>query len=118
MARGNQSLTLDEVLFVGFNRRVAALSKHTGEILWKWKAPAGTGFVTLLVEADRVYVAVHGHTYCLDAATGEQLWHNPMDGFGYGVTCLATIAQHTDASMLAEADGETRRRRQVSNSGA
>lgn len=109
MARRDQSLTLDEVLFVGFNRRVAALSKHTGEILWKWKAPAGAGFVSLLVELDHVYVAVHGHTYCLDAVTGEQLWHNPMDGFGYGVTCLATTSNRTDAALLGEANVHARR---------
>ncbi len=108
MAR-NDALTLDEVLFVGFNRRVAALSKHTGEVLWSWKSPSGTGYVSLLVELDRVYASVNGYTYCLDAATGQQLWHNPMDNFGFGVTCLATTTSHTDHAQLAEANAQAQR---------
>jgi outer membrane protein assembly factor BamB len=110
MPEPDQAITLDEVLFVGFNRRVAALSKHTGEIFWTWKAPKGHGFVSLLVEDDRVYVSVSGYVYCLDAATGQQLWHNPMAGFGIGVTCLASPMGHSPHALLAEAQAEHQRR--------
>ena len=103
-------MNVDELLFVAFNGRVAALYKQTGELCWHWIAPKGRGFVSVLVEEEKVYVSVTGYTYCLDARTGSQLWYNPMKGFGFGVTCLATGTQHTDYGLLQEADSEERRR--------
>ncbi len=91
------------VVFVGFNKRVAALDRRTGEILWKWQAPDGSGFVSLLLDEDRLFVAVSGYTYCLDGSTGLQIWRNPMKGFGTGATSLATVRGHTPHALLGEA---------------
>ncbi len=93
----------EDFLFVGFNRRVAALHKQTGELVWRWKAPRGTGFVSLLVEGEYVYASVNGYTYCLDGRTGYEVWNNPMTGFGVGVTCLATCSGYTPHALPAEA---------------
>ena len=99
-------MTSDDNVYVGFNRRVAALDKHTGQIVWEWKAPDGTGYVSLLLDGDRLFAAVNGYTYSLDPVTGQQLWINRMKGFGYGVTCLATRGGHTDHHQLGQAGAE------------
>ncbi len=84
-------MDINSLLFVGFNRKVGALDRVTGQIVWEWQAPSGTGFVSLLLDGDRLMAAVQGYTYCLDPRTGAQLWMNPMKGFGYGVTSLTSV---------------------------
>lgn len=96
-------LTIDDLLFVGFNRRVVALSKKSGETIWQWKAPHGTGFVTLLVEDDTLFASVQGYTYALDPANGEQVWYNPLKGLGTGATMLATTRSSSQQALLAAA---------------
>ena len=39
-----------DLVFVGFNRRVAALNRRTGDIVWEWKASNGTAYVSLLLD--------------------------------------------------------------------
>ena len=78
------------LIYVGFNSRVVALDRETGAVNWDWKSPKGSGFPAMLVDVPHVYVSLQGWTYCLDAATGEQLWDNPLKGFGMGVPNLAT----------------------------
>ncbi len=94
---------LDALLFVGFNKRVAALDRESGELRWQWQAPKGSSYVSLLLDGDRLCVSVNGYLYCLDAETGEQLWLNPMRGFGTGVTSLASTRGHTDHATLGQA---------------
>ncbi|MEE9294207.1 MAG: PQQ-binding-like beta-propeller repeat protein [Phycisphaerae bacterium] len=96
-------MTEEDILFVGFNKRVAALNRETGEILWTWKATSGSGFVSLLLDGDRLFAAVSGYVYCLDPLTGQPLWTNPMKGFGTGTTSLASISGHSDYTILGEA---------------
>jgi len=78
--------TVADLVFVGFNRRAAALHRETGEILWQWKCPKGSGAVALMLDGDRVIAAVQGYTYCLEAASGRELWRNDMSGFGLGMS--------------------------------
>ena len=94
---------LEELLFVGFNKRVAALDKRSGEIRWQWEAPEGSYYVSLLLDGDDLFVSVNGYTYCLNASTGQQVWLNPMKGFGTGVTSLASTRGHSDHAVLGQA---------------
>jgi len=98
--------TLDKLVFVGFNSRVAALDRDSGEICWSWKAGKGSGYVSLLVDGAALFVSVNGYAYCLDAATGTERWMNPMSGFGVGVTTIATVHDHTAHSVLAQSERE------------
>ncbi len=98
-----------EMVYVGFNGKTAALNRRTGEIIWQWSAPKGSGYVSLLLDGDSLLAAVNGYTYCLDPRTGQQLWFNPMKGFGYGVTSIATAAGHTTHAQLAESEAEQQR---------
>ncbi|MGK0203678.1 MAG: outer membrane protein assembly factor BamB [Planctomycetota bacterium] len=90
-ANNPPQLSLAELIFVSCNSRAAALSRQTGEIVWSWKAAKGSGFVALLLDGDRLIASVNGYTYCLDAQTGEQLWMNPLTGYGVGVPCLTSV---------------------------
>jgi len=94
---------------VGFNSRVAALDRNSGELVWQWKSPEGSGFVALLLDGDRLFASVNGYTYCLHPLTGEQLWKNPLKGFGVGAACLASIAGNS-SYYLGEAAAEQQRR--------
>ena len=92
-----------DLVFVGFNRRVAALNRRTGEIVWEWKASNGASYVSLLLDGGMLVVSVSGYMYGLDAATGRQLWYNPMKGFGIGVTALVSVNGMSSNPMTAAA---------------
>jgi hypothetical protein len=65
---------VDAFIFVGFNSRVAALHRDSGDILWQWKSPKGScPYVSVLLDGDRLVVSVNGYTNCLDAFTGEEV---------------------------------------------
>lgn len=95
---------LAELVFVAFNSRAAALNRQTGKIVWNWKSSKGSGFVALLLDGDRLMASVGGYTYCLDAQTGDEVWMNPMTGYGIGVPCLASVrGTSLGSSLLAQA---------------
>jgi outer membrane protein assembly factor BamB len=95
-----------DLVFVGFNKRVCALHRDTGELVWSWKSPEGSGYVVLLYDSDRLIASVQGYTYCLDPATGEQMWSNPLKGMGIGVPCLASISGVSSTGVQAMAEME------------
>ena len=94
------------LVFVGFNSRVAALDAGTGEIAWAWEAPKNRGgYVTLLLlDNGSLVAAVDGYIYCLDSTTGTLIWHNETKGFGTGVTSMvAANARTLQDSVVAGA---------------
>jgi len=102
-------MNIEDLVFVGFNSRVAALDQQTGEIVWDWSAPRGWRYVSLLLDGPRLFVAIAGYTYCLDAVTGQQLWTNPMTGFGLGVTSLVSARGAAPPALLGQASSARRR---------
>ncbi len=84
-------MNLCELIFTGFNRRVAALNRVTGEIVWQWRAPQGNQYVSLLLDGDILVVSVDGYMYGLNPLTGDVLWSNVMTGFGTGVASLVSL---------------------------
>ena len=95
---------IKDLVFIGLNRRVAAVNSNNGEIVWEWKAPKGSGFVNVLpIEGNRLIVSVMGYTYCLDATNGGQFWYNGLSGFGIGVASLTTMSNSGANSAAAAA---------------
>ena len=83
--------TIAELAFVGVNRRVIALDRYSGDLVWSWRAPKGSGFVSVLLDGDRLLAGVGGYVYCLDPLYGQLVWANPLKGHGTGVTSITTI---------------------------
>jgi outer membrane protein assembly factor BamB len=97
-------MSIERMVFVGLNGRVASLDRETGTLLWEWRCPKPrSGYVTMLVENERLFVTVNGYTYCLDAFTGEQIWYNPLKGYGTGVAAIATVYSATSPAVIAQA---------------
>jgi outer membrane protein assembly factor BamB len=97
-------MLLQDLLFVGFNGRVVALERRSGELVWEWKCPKPSSqMVAVLVQGERIYASSAGYTYCLDALNGEQLWGNTLKGMGTGVPCLATAESGSSGSLLLQA---------------
>lgn len=107
-------LTVDDLVFVGFNSRIAALDRANGELVWDWTSPHGSGFVAMLLEGDQLVVSVSGYTFALDPATGETLWTNLLKGFGYGIPCLVSTSGTTLGHSAAAAEQAAQQARQNS----
>lgn len=82
-------MNTSDLIHVGLKGSVVALRRDTGEIAWSRRLK-GSDFVNLLIEQDRVYAATYGEIFCLDAGTGQGLWHNPLKGYGTGLATLGT----------------------------
>ena len=102
------TITLDQIVFAGFNKRVVALNQNTGQVVWDWTCPTGSGYVSLLLTDERhLIVSVSGYTYCLDPATGQQMWFNELKGYGVGVASLAAWgASSATSPTIAAAEEE------------
>lgn len=95
--------SIDDLIFAGFNRRVVAVDRYTGEKVWDWRAPSGSGYVSLLLDGDRLVASAQGYLYCLDPLYGQLVWENPLKGFGVGVTSLvSTRGKSPDSAAAAK----------------
>jgi outer membrane protein assembly factor BamB len=100
---------LSDLLFLGLNGRVAAIDRESGEIVWEWTAKdpdkkrAVGGFMTLLVDQGQLFASANGYTYRLDPVTGDELWANPLRGWGVGPTALATSTAASQQVLTAAA---------------
>jgi len=67
--------------------------------------PAGEfGYVTLLLDGDRLIVSTNGYIYCLDPLTGQILWNNPLRGYGSGApTSLTSVRGQSSQALIHQA---------------
>lgn len=105
------TLTIDDLLFVGLRGYAMALRRDTGEVVWV-NNDMKSGYTTLLLDGDRLIVSTGGYLFCLEPLTGRLLWHNPLKGYGTGVTSLASIRGTAMPLEAYAADEEARRRRE------
>jgi outer membrane protein assembly factor BamB len=101
-------VTLEQLIFVGFNGYAVALHRDTGEIVW-FNNQMHRGFVTFLLDGDRLIVSTNGYIYCLDPLTGRILWHNPMSGYGCGPASLVSVRGSSDQAVIQAAAEEASR---------
>lgn len=88
-------------LFVGIKNSVVALHKKSGEIAWTTKLPRNGMVVTVLHEDAFVYASSGGEVACLNAATGEMVWHQPLKGMGTSYTTLALGSASPNAAAAS-----------------
>jgi outer membrane protein assembly factor BamB len=90
-------------LFLGLKRRVSALSRRDGTILWSTKLPGMGDFVTLTSDEERLYAYCGGQIHALDFASGDILWSNGLPGYGYGLGSLLVDGQSAPPAAIAAA---------------
>lgn len=96
-------MTIDQLVFVGLNGYAVALNRDTGEIVWS-NNDLKSGYVTFLIDDDRLIVSSNGYIYCLDPLTGTILWNNPMKGYGVGApTALASVRGQSPDWLIQQA---------------
>ena len=95
-------MVVERLIFVGLNGYVLALDRETGAIVWSNDKLKG-GYVTLLLDDDRLIASTNGYLYCLDPLDGAVLWHNPLKGYGAGApTALASVRGQVPPSLLVQ----------------
>ncbi len=107
MSEQTSTAKVADLVFIGFNKRVAALDRYSGEIVWDWKAPKGSGYPAILLDGDRLLVSVQGYTWCLEPTRGDVVWENPLKGMGVGIACIATARGSSSAAPAALAASAT-----------
>jgi outer membrane protein assembly factor BamB len=109
--------TIDELIFVGLNGYALALHRDTGEIVWS-NNNMKSGYVTLLLDGDRLIVSTNGYIYCLDPFSGEILWNNPLRGYGMGTpTSLVSVRGQSSQTVIGQAAAAAASRNQAAHSG-
>src|ERR1700686_1037132 len=94
---------LEDLIFVGLNGYAVALDRETGEIVWS-NNEMKSGYVTLLLDGDRLIVSTNGYIFCLNPITGKIIWNNPMTGYGVGApTSLVSVRGPSDQTLTLEA---------------
>jgi len=83
-------MNANDFVFLGVKKRVTALDKSDGRIVWTTELPGGmlTGFVTLTCDDRRIFACTMGQIHCLDLYSGQLLWSNPLKGHGYEIASL------------------------------
>jgi outer membrane protein assembly factor BamB len=96
-------MNIDQLLFVGLNGYALALDRDTGEIVWS-NNEMKSGYVTLLLDGDRLIASTNGYMYCLDPLTGAIRWHNPLKGYGAGApTAVVSVRGQTSQTVIEQA---------------
>jgi outer membrane protein assembly factor BamB len=98
-------MTVDQLIFVGFGGYAFALHRDTGEIVW-CNSQMHSGYVSMLLDGDRLIVSCSGYMYCLDPLSGEILWHNPLKGYGIGVAHLVSVRGQSSQVEVEQAAAE------------
>jgi outer membrane protein assembly factor BamB len=96
-------MTIDQLIFVGLNGYALALNRDTGEIVWS-NDQMKAGYVTLLLDGDRLIASTNGYMYCLDPLNGSIVWHNPLKGYGAGApTAIVSARGQTSQTVIEQA---------------
>ena len=77
-----------DLVHLGVRNTVLALDLATGEEVWRVKLKNGM-FTHVIRAGERVLAANQGEVWCLDARSGNELWHNALKGLGLGLVSLA-----------------------------
>ena len=96
-------MTVEQLIFVGLNGYALALDRDTGEIVWS-NSEMKSGYVTLLLDGDRLIASTNGYIFCLDPLTGAIRWNNPLKGYGMGApTSLVSVRGQISDVVLEQA---------------
>ena len=112
-------MNIEQLIFVGLNGYALALDRDSGDIVWS-NDQMRSGYVTLLLDGDRLIASTNGYMYCLDPLTGRILWHNPLSGYGTAPTSVISVRGQSSQTLIqqaAEAEAAKRHPPQVPHAG-
>jgi outer membrane protein assembly factor BamB len=92
-------MSIDQLIFVGLNGYALALDRDSGEIVWS-NDQMKSGYVSLLLDGDRLIVSTNGYIYCFDPLTGQILWNNPLRGYGVGSPASLLSVRSQSSQLL------------------
>jgi outer membrane protein assembly factor BamB len=98
-----QSPDKNPFVYVGIASSVVALRKEDGSLAWSTRLRRSTQLVSVLHDGPRVFAIAGGEVSCLDARTGELLWHNELRGYGRSWAVLAGSSQDAAGASAATA---------------
>jgi outer membrane protein assembly factor BamB len=75
-------------IHVALGGNVVAIDPETGHELWR-RPLKPSQVMTLIRRGSRVVAAAAGELWCLNAASGEVVWHNKLKGLGIGYVAIA-----------------------------
>jgi outer membrane protein assembly factor BamB len=107
-------MAIDQLVFVGLNGYALALDRDTGEVVWS-NNHMHSGYVTLLLDGDRLIVSCNGYLYCLDPLSGEIRWKNPLHGFGAEAPTALVSVRGQNPQTVVEQEAEEDMGPQVGN---
>ena len=103
-------MNIEQLIFIGLNGYALALDRDTGELVWS-NSEMKSGYVTFLLDGDRLIVSTNGYIYCLNPLTGDILWNNPMTGYGMGSpTSLVSKRGSTSQTLVVQAASDEKRK--------
>ena len=96
-------INIEQLVFVGLNGYALALDRDSGEIVWSNDKMKG-GYVTLLLDGDRLIASTNGYIFCLDPLSGAIRWQNPLKGYGMGTpTALVSVRGQISDVVIEQA---------------
>lgn len=108
--------SIHQLIFIGLNGYAVALDRDTGAIVWSNDKLKG-GYVSLLLDGDRLIVSTNGYMYCLNPLTGAILWNNPLSGYGMGTpTAITSVRGQSALTQMQQAVEEITRQSQAAGS--
>ncbi len=96
------STSIDNLIFVAFNHHVLGMNRIDGTVVWR-NSKLPRGYMSLMLDGDRLIVSSNGYMYCLDPATGKELWSNPLRGFGTGPTAMVSVRGQSSQNSTTQA---------------
>ena len=104
-------ITPTDILIVGTRGYLLAFEKCSGNPVWKYQFEksawaTGSGFVSTLVDGDKLFAGCYGKIYCFDLVKGALLWQDNLKGNGFGVVSFAVQGASSNPMPNAEVDRE------------
>ncbi len=92
------------LVFLGIPGSVVAFDRASGARVWQTHLKR-RDFVNVFHDADLLFAHTAGELFCLDPASGRILWHDELQGLGYGMVTFASPNgpnQNQIAAVIAE----------------
>jgi hypothetical protein len=101
-------MTVEDLIFVGLNGYAVALNRDTGEIVWS-NDQMKSGYVTLLLDFDRLIVSTNGYIYCLDPPDRKHSVAQSAERLRCGCANLARLGAWPNLANRHRASRRSRR---------